>query len=371
MSEPLVLVIGGGLGAGYILWEFKARAWAILVLGFRNRWQYPAIPGWTGNVLDRLAIPADVHETGGAVGARAALDGLLDDRTSVLTWVDQQTMGTWGYPPELSGYWGYPVVVVGRTPGGAYLVDDRGDEPLVVDGETLAAARARIVSYKHRLIVPRPTTATLTEERLRSALLAGLSDQVEHLRSTSDSFSLPAWRKWSRLMTDRRQAKGWPTVFDGGDGLFGTLLSVVEAVDGAVGAGGGHLRDLYADGLDVSAGILDRPGLHEAASRWREAADRWEDLADAAIPAWLPDGLDAVAAAERLHAAVMRGEPGRADATAAAAELWAIRDAHGGPLDVTAGEIADLFEDLGERLAAIHAAEVAAVDATAEGLAAG
>ena len=178
LSEALVLVIGGGLGAGYILWEFKARAWAILVLGFRNRWQYPAIPGWTGNVLDRLAIPADVHETGGAVGARATLDGLLGDRTSVLAWVDQQTMGTWGYPAELSGYRGYPVVVAGRTPGGDYLVDDRGDEPLAVDGATLAAARARIVSYKHRLIVPRPATATLTAERLRSVTLATSGGQL-------------------------------------------------------------------------------------------------------------------------------------------------------------------------------------------------
>ncbi len=46
LSEAAILGIGGGLGAGYILWEFKAHHSKIITLGFRDRWQYPAIPGW-------------------------------------------------------------------------------------------------------------------------------------------------------------------------------------------------------------------------------------------------------------------------------------------------------------------------------------
>ena len=41
LSEAMVLGVGGGLGAGYILWEFKAHDLRSLVLGFRNSWQYP------------------------------------------------------------------------------------------------------------------------------------------------------------------------------------------------------------------------------------------------------------------------------------------------------------------------------------------
>ena len=37
----MVLGVGGGLGAGYILWEFEAHHTPTLVLGFRNQWQYP------------------------------------------------------------------------------------------------------------------------------------------------------------------------------------------------------------------------------------------------------------------------------------------------------------------------------------------
>ncbi|HET9556455.1 MAG TPA: hypothetical protein VFS70_04895, partial [Actinomycetota bacterium] len=41
LSEAMVLGVGGGLGAGYILWEFKAHDLRSLVFGFHNSWQYP------------------------------------------------------------------------------------------------------------------------------------------------------------------------------------------------------------------------------------------------------------------------------------------------------------------------------------------
>ena len=72
LTEAAILGIGGGLGAGYILWEFKSHGGPVLTLGFRNQWQYPSIPGWTGKTLDRLGIEPDLHETGGAKGSRGA-----------------------------------------------------------------------------------------------------------------------------------------------------------------------------------------------------------------------------------------------------------------------------------------------------------
>jgi hypothetical protein len=154
-------------------------------------------------------------------------------------------------------------------------------------------------------------------------------------------------------------------VFADGHGLFGTLVSVVEGVDGDVGAEGGHLRDLYAATLDEAAAILDLPRLTDAAERWRAAADLWEDLADAAVPPSLPDGIEAIDVAERLHEAVMLGEPGRPAAAAAARELWDLRSAHATDPGLDGDAQAALFADLGERLRAIYDAEVAALDVTA------
>jgi hypothetical protein len=245
-------------------------------------------------------------------------------------------------------------------------VDDRGQAPLVVASETMAAARGRVGSYKHRLIRLQPETATVPADALRDAIRAGLHDQVEHLASSSDSFSLPAWRKWSRLMTDGKNAKAWPRVFSGGRGLFGALVSIVEGVDGDVGAYGGHLRELYAAFLDEAAAALDQPPLGEAATRWRAAADRWEDLADAAVPPDLDGAVDAVAAAEALHQAVISGEPGRAAGASAASTLWETRSRYADAFPLPADRIDELFADLGDRLAGIHAAEAEALASTAD-----
>jgi Butirosin biosynthesis protein H, N-terminal/Domain of unknown function (DUF4872) len=364
LSEALLLVAGGGLGAGYILWEFEARKRAVLVLGFRNQWQYPAIPGWFGKTTERLGVPTVLHETSGAKAAREALETVLADGSPVVATVDQQTMGLWGLPPELSGYAGYPVVVTGKTEDGAYLVDDRGSSPFVIPAEVMAAARGRVGSYRNRLIELRPTAGPIPTDRLRDALVAGLADQVDHLSSASDSFSLPAWRKWSRLMTDRRNAKGWPRVFAAGHGLFDGLISMVEQIDEGVSAWGGHLRDLYADGLEEAAAILDRTALREAAEAWRASADLWQELADAAVPRHLDGAADAVELAEELHDAVMRGEPGRAQARTAAAGLWDIRDRYANEWPLAEGDTDVLLADLGRRLAAIHAAERTALDTT-------
>ncbi len=368
LTEAAILGIGGGLGAGYILWEFKSHGGPVLTLGFRNQWQYPSIPGWTGKTLDRLDIEPDLHETGGAKGAREALDARLDAGVPVIAHVDLQSVGTWGLPDAQSGYFGLVVVVFERHADGSYLVDDRGRNPFRVSPPVMAAARGRIGSFKHRIVGLRTTPGPIPAERLRAAMRTGLEDQVDHLRSPSDSFSLPAWRKWGRLMTDERNAKAWPRVFADGRGLFGSLSALHESVDGQVGPWGGHLRELYAASLDETAVALDNAALGDAARAWRGVADRWEELADAAVPPDLDGAAEAVEAVETIHEAVMAGEQGRSRVSAAAETAWAIRDRYADAFPLPPDRIAVIREDLGDRLGAIYQAEVDALDMTARAI---
>jgi hypothetical protein len=286
----------------------------------------------------------------------------------VLAHVDLQLIGTWGLPDDLSGHFGLVVVVFGRDDDGTYLVDDRGRSPFRVSPDAMAVARRRIGSFKHRIVGLGRTTGPIPAERVRAAIRAGLEDQVDHLRSSSDSFSLPAWRKWARLMTDRRNAKAWPRVFADGRGLFDTLAALREQVDGQVGPWGGHLRELFAASLDEAAVALDNDGLRDAARAWRGAAERWEDLADAAVPRDLDGAAEAAEAAETLHDAVMAGESGRSRAAAAAQTAWAIRDRYADGFPLLPDRVDAILEDLGERLGAIHEAEVEALAVTARAI---
>jgi hypothetical protein len=358
VTEALVFGAGGGIGAGYILWEFTAHDARVLTLGFRPQWQYSE--RWAIGTLQRLGVPADVHETGGAKGATARLDAALAAGSPVLVWPDRYHVGYWHLPEHLDGFGGHPVVAYAAA-GDRVHVDDRTLAPLTVPRERLEAARARVGSYRNVLVEPRPAAGVLPADRLRAAALDGLVACVELLGGSSASFALPAWRKWSRLMTDRRNAKGWPRVFADRGGLVGALLSAWEGVE-PIGMTGGHLRGLFADFLDEAADLLGVPELGAVADDVREVAAGWHRLAETALPVSVP----VFAELRALTAAVQEsitgaGDEGRDEAAAAAAALWTLRSEHDrrAPLDDAAVDA--LFAAMGDRLRELHSAESAVV----------
>jgi hypothetical protein len=353
LSEAMVLGIGGGLGAGYILWEFSSHENRSrhLVLGHRYRWNYI---DWTRHTLDRLGVPHRVATTSGAAGAAKALTATLDEGRPAIVWPDRQLIGYWHLPAQLEAYGGHPVVVY-ATVDGSVRVDDRNHGPLTVDRAALDRARARVVSYKNHLVV----VSGGPEVDLASAVRAGIADCVAYLGGDSTSFAVPAWRKWARMLTDTRQAKGWPRVFADGAGLVGALASIWEGVE-PVGADGGHLRDLYADFLDEAAPLLGDAGdaAGRAASAFRVAADRWHDVAEAALPADVPEYARLRELTAEVSAGVAAGDDGDEARASASAQLWALRDEY----DRKPPTEPD-FAALAGRVGAVYDAERDAVDA--------
>ncbi|HEX5878094.1 MAG TPA: BtrH N-terminal domain-containing protein [Actinomycetota bacterium] len=324
LSEAMVLGAGGGLGAGYILWEFKAHDVRTLVFGFRNSWQYP--DRWATKTCARLGVPAAMHETGSARRADDELRAAVGQGVPAIAWADQQLLGYRHLPAWLEGHGGPPVTVYGIDEAAStVLIDDRNRAPLTVSLDALAAARARVGSYKHRLLVLDAPAAELDTDRLRRAVRDGLAEQVEHLSQRSDSFSLPAFRKWARLLTDGGNAKAWPKVFADRVSLFDACLSVYENVE-PVGWGGGNLRGLYAQFLDEAAGLLEAPGLGKAAAAYREAEAAWHVVAETAMPADREPFAEARRLTVRLQAQVEAGDAAQEEAAATAARLWALRD---------------------------------------------
>ena len=87
------------------------------MLGFRNQWQYPG--RWAAKTLERLGVPFELHETGGARAAAAKLDAALAAGRPAIATIDRQVFGHWHLPASREGHGGYPVVVYGSGATGS------------------------------------------------------------------------------------------------------------------------------------------------------------------------------------------------------------------------------------------------------------
>jgi hypothetical protein len=356
ISEELVLGVAGGLGAGYILWEFnatKGHERKLATLGFRNQWQYP--DRWYAKVCARLGVPVQIHETSGVAKARDLLDRALDDGIPAIAWVSAADLPFWHLPASQSGWWGYPIVVYGRE-GDRYLVDDRNRGRLTIGAEELAEARSRIPSYKNRLVVADAAASELDEERLVSAVHDGLEEQVAHLSEKSNSFSLPTFDKWAKMLTDTKNAKAWSVVFADGAGLVEVLASLVDQIEDR-GHFGGTLRNLYAGFLDEAASLVDTD-LSEAAGAYRVAAERWLDVA--AVCRSMP-AVDEAARLSRLRRDAVEKGDAADKAAREAAEGFATVFESADPL--VPDEMTDLFKQMADAVRAVSQAEKEALQA--------
>jgi hypothetical protein len=229
----------------------------------------------------------------------------------------------------------------------------------------LAAARARIVSYSNRLLIPVPVEAP----DLPASLLDGLRDCAANLLAKSDSFSLPTFQKWAKMMTDKKNKKAWPVLFASPRGLYGMLQSVFEGIE-LDGTGGGGLRGLFADCLHEAAPLLNRPGLLPLADRYRSLAERWTAVAEAALPDRVPAFRQAKSLLRRKHDRLLaEGEAAVDGVRALTAELQALHGELNQAFPLDALQTQMLFTDLSDRLHALYAAEVDAARALAEAVA--
>ncbi len=250
------------------------------------------------------------------------------------------------------------VVVYGidEMQGEAYL-DDRAAKPFRLPLDPLREARAHVPSYKNRLMLIEPPR----EVSLPKAILAGIQDQVDHLSSPSDSFSLPTLRKWARLMTDSRNKKSWPNVFAEQTRLYGSLRSIYEGIE-LGGTGGGGMRGMYADFLDEAAPVIGVPALSEVAAKYRALAGRWTELAEASLPSDVPGFRETKRLLSQRHAIfIKKGGEGLADMRPLDEGILAVQTEMNDAFPLDGEATFRLFEELQKRLYELYEEEKAAL----------
>lgn len=350
LSEALVFGIAGGLGALYILWEWEAHNVRALVLGFHHLGNYPV--RYFQSLADRLNVRVSMPETGSRRVATESLDGALAAGRPAVAWVDRASLPYLQLPERLRGRLGHFVAVCGRTSDG-YWIDDRAAAPFFVPANTFGDARERIPSYKQRLLL----VDAYAPFDLAAAVQSGIAAQIDYLGSGSDSFALPALRKWARMLTHPSHKKGYPVVFRDRRGLFRVLRSAYEGI--ALDVGAGALRGQYASFLREAAQILDNKKLLGASDAYDALAARWLTFADAALPD-TPFAPFKQLLLER-HAALLKGGNAGQDWGDRMAELEALDSAFNREFPLDDGATSRLFADLGEQMHAIYTQEVAAL----------
>jgi hypothetical protein len=355
-TEAMLLGIAGGLGIGYILWEFKKYASAILVMAFQNKWNYPV--KFTTNLCHRLGIKPVFRESGGAVAAEKHLQEALENGTPAIAWVDQFHLPYMHLPETLNGCMGWIVTAYGLDEAeDKVLVDDLGKKPLTLSREEFAKARARISSYKNRLLLLQAPHAI----DLENAIIDGIRDCVNYLGAKSDTFALPAMAKWAKLMTDTKNPKGWPVVFKKKNGLYNTLTSIYEGIVYKSSNGDG-LHAMYTEFLLEASAVVDKPQLKEIAAQYKKIAKLWANLADTCLPdSVLPFKETKTLLVKKYELLRTQGDAGLKEVAKASTKLNDLDSALNKQFPLNDRLIDELFVELQTQLYGIHAAEVKAL----------
>jgi hypothetical protein len=350
LTEAMLLGISGGLGAGYILWEFQKHASAIIVMGFGYRWNYP-VEVMT-QLCQRLNLVTTFTETAGKKQAEDHFQAALATGKPFIAWVDKAHMPYLQLPEELKGYGWHVVTVLGENAQGVQVAD-LSDPIYTVPKAIFVSARAQIPSDKNRLLQLTPNGSI----DLVAGIKAGIADCIHHLSQPSESFSLPVLKKWAKLMTHPKDKKSWLNVFKERIGLYTTLRSVYE---GIMLDSGGSLRQMYADFLVQSEAILKHPALNEAAVGYKQAAEAWCELANVALPDAVPAFKETKhLLQERYRLTAANDMTGLAPVMARLREMETTYNGAGFPLDDTG--ITELFSAIEHGLNAVYDAEVAAL----------
>ena len=356
-SEAMLFGIGGGLGACYILWEFKEHSHPALVVGFQHQFNYPV--RYVTQLCERIGVAAEFHETGGVKKARKTLDDALAAGRPAILWLERELLDYYNREPDDTGWFSWVVTACGYDAAAdVYTIDDTGARPFTVPGASLGAARQRIPSFKNRLLLLAPPEMI----DLPAAITAGIQGNIDYLGSKSTSFALPTLRKWARLLTDTKNAKGWPTVFGGGRALFSGLAAVYGGIMHE-GSDGTALRGMYAGFLTEAAQILDSPALGAAAAAYRALGEKWRALVETALDPAVAPLADARALLDEREAAIKPGGDDQAETIVRLGkEFAAMRPALDAAFPRDQAWIDDLLARMQGQLYDIYAHENAALD---------
>lgn len=358
-TEAMLLGIGGGVGAGYVLYEICGETW--LVLGARHLWQSLKADFISG-ICQRLGARTMIKEAGGRRPAEANLHESLAAGRPAICWVAMAGLPYHCLPIEWLKGFVHSVVIYGLDEKEKrYLIADRSRVPLRASVEEVTVARGAIGSLMNRTMAIDPPAKPAD---LAKAIRDGIRSCAQSMTKPANAmYGLSSLKRWADLVTNVKDKKGWPSVLDSGPRVRGTLARVHASIE-VDGTGGGAFRTLYAEFLDEARVILDKPSLTDAAAAYRASAAEWSGMAEAALPSSVPE-LKEIRELQVAKARLFeeKGEAAMAEMTAIESRLKDLKRGAGDEMPMPKDDLSSLFSGLGARIGRIAAIEEEAVKA--------
>ena len=356
-SEEMLLGIGGGIGAGYMLFQYEGTDPMVMV-GARHLWHSDNVE-FLRRTCSRLALESDILETRSLKAAEANLRRALDRGIPVIAWLDLASLPYFPTPQRLKGGMYHQLAVLAVDPGsGEALLADRAPSALRVPWHQLTEARAIIKTYKNRIMMVEPST---NEADLNDALRNGIRDCWQGLlHPRMKSFGLPSIQSWAELVADPKDKRGWPNVLADSMHLYGALIWVHHWIETA-GTGGGALRPMYADFLDHASDLLNQPGLKTVADEYREAGRAWSALAVAVLPDQVPLLKESRELSRKMLSLFeIRGTDALPEIRNAAKRMSSIESEIAASFPLTPADVSDLLASIRDHIRRVYDLEMPA-----------
>ncbi len=362
-TEEMILGIGGGVGAGYFVFEFRGID-PMIAIGTRHLWHSDNVE-FLRKICDRVGVTPTIKETASQKAAQVNLRLAIEKGNPALIWLDMASLPYSLLKEEFRKMWYHMAV--------GYDIDEDNDEAnlsdlaatsCTVSLHDLAEARSAITSYKNRMMTIEVSKAEID---IKNAISEGIRDCCEYLLNPKiKNFGLASLTKWAKLVANPKDKKGWPKVFGQPRQLYQALMWVFHWIE-VGGTGGSAFRTMYADFLDEAASIVDRSAFKEVAQLYRESAQHWSDLAHAVLPDSVENFKETkrlIAEREKLFKEGGQGsEPERLEINI---RLSVMEAEAGNAFPINQNDIDQLLNDLKERILKLHDLEMKAARALKE-----
>jgi hypothetical protein len=369
LSEAMVFGIAGGIGIGIATFRYEKADFSSFYIAGRHLWQDDL--GYLKAALGRFALKPAVLETAGAKAAEKQLREILEAGAPCVAWVDMTHLPHRGMPQEFSGGGYHLITVYGVDDGqGAALIGDLTDDPVEIALADLATARARIKSFKNRLLsIP----AGKSPQDLPGLVRAGIEACRAALTSKAGKgpaamSTLPALDRWAKQLHGSTDKESWDRLFPRGHLLWDGLMYIHDFIEN-YHTGGGLCRPLFAEFLMEASALRGLSRLEGVAERYRALGAGWTALAFAAVPADVPafrEARELCAERAELRAA---GDPKNAEKIRAVwAQLRALRERARKDFPLTESQTTALLTSLQAQARALYEGEVAACEALGKAL---